>query len=111
MRSRATTTVSILRTPPGTVDAYGDPVDTDTPIATRIPASIILRTVRQYLPDEHRTTTVETHTGRLRADIDVQPDDRLKDERTGTIYSIENIARPQSYAGLPDLHLDLKRTT
>ncbi|WP_433242531.1 hypothetical protein [Actinomadura nitritigenes] len=111
MRARATTTVTILRTPPDTVDAYGDPTDDHTPVATGVLASILLSNVRQYVRAENRTTTVTTYTGRLLGTTDVRPDDRIKDETTNDIYSIERIGRFPTYAGIADLRLDLKKTT
>ncbi|GAA4082702.1 head-tail adaptor protein [Actinomadura miaoliensis] len=110
-----TTTVSILRTDPddpNAVDEYGDPLDTDTPIATGLPASIIQQAVRQFLPSENRLTIIQTHTGRLRGDVDVKPTDRIRDERTGTLYTIEGLVQPQApFGARAAIRLDLRKIT
>lgn len=111
----ATTTVAILRTDPDdpdAVDEYGDPRDTDTPVATGVPASIIQQTVRQWLPAENRLTIAETHLGRLRGDVDVKPTDRLRDEQTGEIYTIEGLVQPQApLGGRAAIRLELRKIT
>lgn len=105
---RPTTTVSVLRTPEGTVDSFGDPVDNATTAATGVPMSIIQQGVNQHLPADDRLTNTATHTARARGDVDVEPADRIRDERTDRIYLVEGITRPQDPLGAAAIRIDLR---
>lgn len=109
MIATATTTVSILRG--DEVNGYGDVVDSDTAIHTKIPASIHEQNRRVYLPAEQAYRIIRSYTGRLPSNSDVQKNDRLRDERTGAIYLVTDIADPVSPAFAPDRHVELSRTT
>lgn len=106
---RPTTTATILRTPAGTVDDFGDPVDNDTVSSSGVPISIIQQTVRQYLPAEDRLTNITAHTARVRGDVDVKHDDRIRDEATDETYLVEGITRPQDPFGSAAIRLDLRK--
>jgi hypothetical protein len=107
---RPNTYVTILRTSPETLtDEYGDEMDNEVPVSTRNPFSIIMQSKRQYLPSENRTTIVQTHLGRCRANVDVKETDRLKDERTGFVYMIESIVHPQDPMGAAAKSFILRR--
>lgn len=71
--------------------------------------SILLQSKRQFLPTENRTTIVQTVLGRCRADVDVKETDRLKDERTGYLYMIEEIVEPVDPLGAAAKSFFLKR--
>ena len=105
MQTLATTTVDVLR---GTdTDAYNDPVDTDTPVLTDVPASIIEQS-RVVLDQASGTPRVVRFvTGRVAHGTDVQADDRLRD-RSGQIYEVDAVARPQNPVLAQDVRLDLK---
>lgn len=102
-----TTTVAILRGE--TIDEYGDPVDSDTPIRAGVPISLIERDQRVYVPAESRTTIVRHVTGRARPGTPIRERDRLRDERTGSIYLVEAVSRSGTVIGSPDLRLVLRR--
>lgn len=106
---RPTTTCTLLRTPQGVVDEYGDPVDDDTEVAVGVPVSILQQGVRQFLPAEGRYTNVTTYTARLRGDVDVRERDRVRDERTGAVYMVEGIVQPQDPHGVAAIRLDLRK--
>lgn len=102
-----TTTVAILRGE--TLDEYGDPVDSDIPVRGGVPVSLIERDRRVYVAAESRTTIVRQVTGRARPDADIQEQDRLRDERSGSIYLVEAVSRPSSPVGMADVRLVLRR--
>lgn len=106
---RPTTTATLLDTPDGTVDEFGDPTDNDTVTASGVPISIIQQTVRQFLPAENRLTNITTHTGRLRGDVAVKATTRIRDEATSDTYLIEGITRPQDPMGAAAIRLDLRK--
>lgn len=99
--------VSVLRGE--AADTYGDTIDTDTPIATGVPASIIEAGQDIGQPAESRTTRVRVFTGRVRPEVDVREGDRLRDETALTIYLVEGVSQPASPFGQADRRLELRR--
>lgn len=109
MLARATTTLSVLR---GTsTDGYGDEVDTDTIVATGIPASLVEQTRRVTSRDDPTPRIVRYAVGRVTAGTDITDQDRLRDERTGDTYIVDAVSSMNSAAIAADLRLDLRRTT
>jgi hypothetical protein len=107
---RPTTTVSILQTDPDDlVDEFGDPMDNEAVAASGIPMSIIIQSSRQFLPSENRMTIVHQITARVRANVPVNETSRIKDERTGEIYMIEQLVHPQDPFGSAAIRLVLRR--
>lgn len=102
-----TTTCAILRGE--TTDEYGDPKDSDTPVRGGVPISLIEREQRVFVAAENRHTIVRYATGRVRPHADIREEDRLRDERTGSIYLVEAVSRPQSPIGRADVRLVLRR--
>ncbi|TXJ78627.1 hypothetical protein E2C11_16605 [Streptomyces lavendulae] len=109
MQAIATTKISILRGT--TTDAYGDEQDTNTPIRTGIPASLIEQTRRVTTRDDPAPRIVRYAVARVPAQTDVTDQDRVLDERTNAVYSIDAISSMANPAAVPDLRLDLRRTT
>ncbi len=107
--------VSILRTPsPPPTDEFGDPMDIATVAATGRPASIIeTRSVtgrqRTIAPRDERINQIKFYIGRMDGDEDVQSGDRVKDERTGAIYTLDFVTRPDSLVVRHDVRLELRR--
>lgn len=109
MIAQANTTVAVLR---GTsTDAYGDAVDTNTAVATGIPASLIEQTRRVTTRDDPTPRIVRYTVGRVTAGTDITDQDRIKDERTNAIYIVDAVSSMNSAAVAADLRLDLRRTT
>jgi hypothetical protein len=109
MQAIATTTVSILRGT--TTDAYGDEQDTDTAIATGVPAALTEQSRRVTTRDDPTPRTVRYAVARLPAHTDVTDQDRLRDERTGAVYIVDAVSGMTNPAFEVDRRLDLRRTT
>ncbi|GGW15752.1 hypothetical protein GCM10018980_51840 [Streptomyces capoamus] len=109
MQAIATTRISILR---GTAtDAYGDEVDTDTPIAAEIPAALTEQSRRVTTRDDPTPRIVRYAVARVAAGTDIQDQDRVRDERTGAVYIVDAVSSMANPAAAADLRLDLRRTT
>lgn len=109
MIAAATTTIAVLR---GTsTDGYGDEIDTDTPVRTGIPASLIEQTRRVTTRDDPTPRIVRYAVGRVTAGADITDQDRVRDERTGAVYIVDAVSSMNSAAVAADLRLDLRRTT
>lgn len=103
----ATCLASILR---GTTEnAYGDQVDTNTPIAQHIPMSIIEDSHRTFDPVTGTPRVVRTVGGFAPSNTDVTEDDRVLDETHGITYVVQAVTQQRSWSFLPDLELDLRQ--
>lgn len=104
-----TTEVDILR---GTsTDTYGDTVDNNSVAASGIPASILEQSRSSTRRADRRPQTVRFFACRLPATTDIQPDDRIRDRRTGVIYSIDNTLHNNGVVIGTDLKLALRLDT
>jgi hypothetical protein len=104
----ATTRVTILR---GTsTDLFGDTVDTDTEAGTEaqtdIPASLIEQTRTSRGPASGTPRVVRSAIARLPAGTDVTADDRIRDERTGRTYSVDQVNQPSAIGIAAELRVD-----
>lgn len=109
MYTVATTTISILR---GTsTDIYGDTTDTATVAASGIPASILEQRKTTFTPADNRVQQIGFFTGRVSQLVDVRIGDRILDERTGTIYVLDNISTVSSPVLGNDSRLDLRKAS
>jgi hypothetical protein len=97
------TRVDVLRTdeanPPR--DSFGDPVDSDTPVLSGLPADVQRVTIRRQDPTSGRLLTV---TGfevsvRITPGFTFQPTDRLVDAQTGDVLQVETIDQVRTPAG------------
>lgn len=106
MYARATTTISILRGED--TDDWGDPIDLATPVETGVIASII--EYKTYSKGEITTQPRNIRYARLRvrSDLDIRTNDRVKDERTEDIWVIVNISSIQNPAIGLDRRVDLQ---
>lgn len=97
------TTLSALRTneasPP--VDTWGDALDSDTVVASAMPAWLEQATARRLDPASGRMVTIEGWTVLLRpiSALGYTPaaTDRLKDERTGEVYQVETVYKTTGF--------------
>lgn len=108
MKAAANCTVSILR---GTeTNEFDDLVDSDAAVRAGIPASILEQNRRVYLPAEAAYRIIRSYAGRIGAEVDIRKDDRLRDERTGAVYLVTDLADSRSPVHTPDKVLVLSRT-
>lgn len=105
----ATTTVSILR---GSVDdAYGDPTDTTTVVLSKLPASILEVGRGNTRRADQKPRTVRRYVCRILVPAAVVDDDRVKDERTGLVYTVNQVDVPGYPVGTANPVLQLSRAT
>lgn len=104
-----TTRVSILRGT--TTDGYLDVADNNTVAASGIPASLLEQTRRTTRPADRRSQVIRFVACRLPASTDIQPDDRIKDERTGVIYSQDDSLHNNGVVIGTDIKLALRLNT
>ena len=107
----ATTRGAILR---GTTeDEFGEPIDNTEPAPglDDLPVSIVERSVDVFDPADGTFRSVRKLTGRIPGGIVVEDGDRLRDNRTGEIYIIDEDERqPRSISGRSSVTLILRRT-
>lgn len=105
----ATTTVSVLRGV--TTDDFGDPVDADTVVASGVPASLLetRSTARRHV--EGRTDNVRAYNLRVRTNVALQRDDRIRDEQTGSTYTIDEVVTPINPVGHAATRVVLRKVT
>jgi hypothetical protein len=103
------TTVTILG---GSSDSdYGDVLDSDEPAGSGIPASIVEGRQIVSTESDSQARAVRYYTGRLPFGTIVDDSNRLRDERTGDLYSIDNVTAPANPIFPQDVRLDLRRVT
>jgi hypothetical protein len=96
----AMTSVSILRGT--TVDAYGDTLDTDTPIATHVPASITFTSTSDTTEETGRQYQVNDADAEVPPGTDIRVGDRLLDENTGLVFVVRGVEpTPNAFLPLP----------
>lgn len=105
----ATTTVTITR---GTAEnAYGDEIDTDEVVASKVPASILERPVTGARPASGRADTPRIYAMRVWKTVDLRQNDRVRDERTGRTFYVTTEAPSTNPVGLGSTRVDLQRVT
>lgn len=96
--------------------AYGDLEDNMAAVTPGIPAVLIETSTSVFDPATQTPRTVRSATCRVPAWTKVLNTDQIRDDATGTIYSIEDVTRPATLitthaGGRPDLVLTLRRVT
>lgn len=109
MQAVATTLLTVLRGT--TTDAYGDEQDTDTPVQTGVPASLVEQSRRVTTRDDPTPRIVRYAVARVPAGTDITDQDRVRDERTGAVYIVDAVSGMDNPALQVDRRLDLRRTT
>jgi hypothetical protein len=92
-----------------TVDQYGDPVDLLNPAASGVPFSILEQQSNEMDPSTGESRVVRFVLGRCYPGVDLKRGDRVRDERTGVLYAVDGVTRPQSPVGTPDLRSELRQ--
>lgn len=109
MSFRATTLVTVLRGEGA--DDFGDPVDTDAVAYRDVPASILETVTRQSRPVDGRTDAVRSYACRVHHNVTLYRDDRIRDQRTGDVYTVDEIITPTNPVGHTFRRLTLRRVT
>lgn len=91
------TLVSIMRGQ--TADAYGDVVEVDNVVASDVPFSILETGSNATRPAEGRTDNVRNFSGRCSRAVDIRRDDRIRDQKTQRVYTIDEVVTPLSTVG------------
>jgi hypothetical protein len=111
----ATTLIDLYRDNTGQLitggfDGYDDhPAESATPLHTRLPAHLTLRTKNVYDPVSGRGTLIESWFGLLRPGADVQESDRLHDLKTGNRFTVDSVNMVPLVVGAADVRLTLTR--
>lgn len=93
----------------GAFDGYDDNPESTTPVATRLPSHLHMKTRNALDPVTGRTSTIESWTGRMRPGADVRQDDRLREPRTGRWFIVNGVDIPAGGTGANDVTLTLTR--
>jgi len=104
MRARVTTTVTILSG--SSVDDLGDVIDGTTVTATAVPASVVATRQRTTVPADGRPQVIRSFVGRVPYGTAVTVDDRIRDDRTLTVYRVDAVTPAPTM--LDDLRLDMR---
>lgn len=101
------TTVSILG---GNSNSdFGDPLEANTVVNSGIPASIVEGRQIVATESDPQARAVRYYTGRLPNGTSVNDSQRIKDEVTGEIFSIDFVTTPRNPIIPQDVRLDLRR--
>lgn len=101
-----TTTATFYRGTTTNVD--GDIVNADTPIASGVPVSITAKSRSVYMVNTGEPGNVTDYVGRVNPSFQVHVNDRLKDERTGVMYEVDDIVYGASLAQLQSAIMKLR---
>jgi hypothetical protein len=104
-----TTTVTILGG--STQSDFDDVLDSDTPAGANIPASIVEGRQIVATESDAQARVVRYYTGRLPHNTVIDSSNRIRDERTGETYVIDNVTTPRNPIIPQDVRLDLRRVT
>lgn len=91
------TLVTILRGQ--TTDAYGDSVEVDNVVASDVPCSILETGSNATRPADGRTDNVRNFTARCSRKTDIRRDDRLRDQKTQRVYTVDEVITPLGTVG------------
>lgn len=110
MKARATTTITILTTST-TENGLGDEVENTIVAASGVPASIIEQDRSIYDNNSETPRRIRQITGRVASNVTITESNRVKDERTGTVYLVRAVSDLGNPVRNVDRRLDLTRTT
>lgn len=112
MSFSATTTVSVIRgTASDAYEEYGDGVDTDEVIATRLAASILELPATGGRPAAGRADTPRRYALRIWRVLELRQNDRIRDERTDELFYVTTAVKPRGRVGLSSTRAELQRVT
>ena len=95
-----------------TTNEWGDPVEGTTELYTRVPTELHEQPVRSMSDEGQREpVTIVFVTAMIPSRYAVTDANRLRDERTGDMYLIDHVTRPQPGGYPSDTRLDLRRVS
>lgn len=97
----ANTRVTILRG--GGTDQWGDSVEADRPVATRVPAAKMEIGRARQRDDSDVPGTVRNYRFRFYRSADVRDGDRIRDERDNQLYLVDQVVKPTVVLFAPPL--------
>lgn len=111
MIARPTTTATILGGA-STENEWGDPIDGTTEIVAGVPCALTEQP-RQVVADEGQRTpvTIVYVVAFIPYTVDVTNAQRLRDDRSGVVYLIDKVTRPQHPSIPQDTRLDLRNAS
>lgn len=93
-----------------TADAYGDPVPNNSvPLYTNVLAAFEEKRGTVWDPATQTPRVVRSVLGTVPSTTDIKIDDRIRDGKTGALYVVVNVTKPQQAGRAPDTQLELKR--
>lgn len=107
MIASATTTVTIYRGQ--TTDEWGDPIDTNTIVATGVIASITEVNANSFTEVTNVPRVIRKAIGRLSAETDIRANDRILDETNDETWIIRSISRLQNPVCAMDWKVELQQ--
>lgn len=111
MRSPPTTTVTLLGGA-STPDEYGDHDESTTVLATNVPCSLIRRSIPTVNTEsDMQAVIVRYYVGRVPHGTPVTELSRVRDDRTGHVYSVDLVDTPEHPTTPQDIRLDLRRVS
>lgn len=89
------------------LSTYGDEVQTDTVLKAGVIGSVIEKTRQNFDPQSSRIVTLRQLTGRFKNGTDIKDGDRVKDEKTGTVYLVNSVSHSTALVNKPDVVVEL----
>jgi hypothetical protein len=74
-------------------DSFGDTHDSLQPVAVNVPASLVNMSSTVTSPETGRSTDVELMQGIVRGTVDIQKGDRILDQKTKLIYTVDGVTQ------------------
>ena len=111
MRSLPTTTVEILGGTSST-DGYGDIDEGTELLADNVPAALVDRSMSVVNTEsDMQVVQVEYSVCRVPQGTPVDNVSRVRDKRTGDMYSVDKVTLPKHATTPQDIRLDLRRVS
>ncbi len=74
-------------------DDMDDVHDTTRPVQANVPASLVEQSSTVSSPETGRSYDVQSVAGLVNGSVDVRKGDRLLDQRSGLVYSVDSVVR------------------
>jgi hypothetical protein len=111
MRTAPTTTVTLMGGT-ATSDPYGDPDESTSILADDVPASLLERSMPTVSTESDlQAVVVRYSVCRVPQGTPVDNLSRVRDKRTGYVYSVDTVTQPQHATTPQDIRLDLRRVS